>query len=296
MKKIGFVGLGDMGMGMAKNLLNAKYEVTGFDLNETRLGNFAKAGGKAAKNNAGVGKESDVVFVMVLNADQAKSVVFGENGLVETMKPGSCIINTATIGIKGIQDIEKQLKEKKIDLIDAAVSGGQSGANAGTLTMMVSSSKKVFDDCLDVLNVVGKDIYHVGTEIGLGQVVKSCMQALVGCTYAATFEMLALGAKAGVNPEILLNVIGTSVVGSTLFKNTTSLIMDRKFTDTGANSAVTYKDLGLTLDLAKEYGVPMITTSVAHEIFRAGITKSPGEDNQCVVKVLEDILGIEIKK
>jgi len=105
-----------------------------------------------------------------------------------------------------------------------------------------------------------------------------------------------LGAKAGVSPETLLDVIGTSVVGSPLFKNTVNLIMERKFTGTGANSAVTYKDLGLTLDLAREYGVPMITTSVAREIFRAGITKNPGEDNQCVVKVLEDILDIEIKK
>lgn len=296
MKRVGFVGLGDMGMGMAKNLLKANYQVTGFDINPTRLENFAKVGGVAAKNNAEVGKNSDIVFIMVLNAAQAKSVVFGEHGLAETMQPGSYIINTATIGISGIQEIEKQLKEKQIHLIDAAVSGGQGGANAGTLTMMVSCPEAVYSNCLDVLKVVGKEIYHVGTQIGLGQVVKSCMQALVGCTYAATFELLALGAKAGVNPETLLNVIGDSVVGSTLFKNTVNLIMNRKFVATGANSAVTYKDLGLTLDLAREYGVPMISTSVAREIFRAGITKSPGEDNQSVVKVLEDILNIEIKK
>jgi len=233
---------------------------------------------------------------MVLNAEQANSVILGGDGLIQTLKSGSVVVLTATIGIAAAKSIAAELNTKGIELIDSAVSGGQGGANAGTLTMMASCTDKVFNDCSDILNVVGKDIYHVGTEAGMGQVVKSCKQSLVGCTYAATFELLSLGAKAGVSPETLLDVIGTSVVGSLPFKNTVNLIMERKFTGTGANSAVTYKDLGLTLDLAREYGVPMITTSVAREIFRAGITKNPGEDNQCVVKVLEDILDIEIKK
>lgn len=107
--------------------------------------------------------------------------------------------------------------------------------------------------------------------------------------------MLVLGTKAGLDPKILLEVISTSVVGSSLFNNTVPLILDRKFVGTGALSTVTLKDLGITLELAKELGVPMVTTSVAYEVFQAGATKSPGEDNQSVIKVLEDIVGIEVK-
>jgi len=295
MKNVGFIGVGDMGMGMAKNLLKAGFTVRAYDMNSTRLQNFANEGGIACKSSAEVGLDSDVVFIMVVNAAQAEAVSFGKNGLVEGMKPGSTVILTATIGIKGAEKIADKLMEHKINLIDSGVSGGQNGANAGTMTMMASGNKQVFDNCLDVMNAVGKDIYFVGEKPGLGQVVKSCMQALVGCTQAATFELLVLGTKAGLDPKVLYDVISTSVVGSNLFKNTVPLILDRKFTGTGALSTITLKDLGITLDLAKELGVPMVATSVANQIFQAGATKSPGEDNQSVIKVLEDIVGVEVK-
>ena len=232
---------------------------------------------------------------MVVNGDQAKSVAFGTNGLVEGMKPGSTAVLTATIGIKAAEEISNKLLEHGINLIDSAVSGGQAGANAGTLTLMASGKKQVYDDCLEVLNAIGKNINFVGEKPGMGQVVKSCMQALVGCTQAATFELLVLGTKAGLDPKVLLDVISTSVVGSNLFKGTVPLILDRKFVGTGALSTITLKDLGITLDLAKELGVPMMSTSLAREIFQAGATKSPGEDNQSVIKVLESIVGIEVK-
>ncbi|PAB61039.1 NAD(P)-dependent oxidoreductase [Anaeromicrobium sediminis] len=296
MKNIGFVGLGDMGMGMAKNFLKAGYTVKGFDLREDRLNNFATAGGISTSNCAEVGKDSDVVFVMVLNGDQARNVVSGENGLMETMSPGSTLILTATIGLKPIKDIENILKEKGINMIDSGVSGGRGGANAGTLTMMASGSSEVFKNCQDILNVVGKDIYHVGEEIGMGQVVKSCLQALVGATFQATFETLVLGSKAGVKPETLVEVIGSSVVGTPLFNNAANLIMERKFKDTGSHIGTMYKDLGITMNLAKECGVPMFATGVAMEMFQAGISAFPEEDNWCIVKLLENMAGTIVKK
>jgi L-threonate 2-dehydrogenase len=174
-------------------------------------------------------------------------------------------------------------------MIDSGVSGGLPGANAGTLTLMASGPKAVFDENLDVLRAVGDEdaIFHVGEEIGAGQVVKACMQALVGVTFQGTFEALVLGAKAGVNPQVLLDVLGSSVVGSTLFKRTTSYVMERDFVDTGSHIAVTWKDLGLTLDLAREAGVPMPSTALANQLFQTGMTMFPGEDNWAIVKVLE---------
>ena len=296
MKTVGFIGLGNMGMGMAKNLLKSGFKVKGFDLREDRLKNFAEAGGEAVKNCAEAGDNVDAAFVMVLNGSQAKSVILEENGLLNTMKPGSIIIITATIGRKDIKDIEVAIKEKGIKMVDSGVSGMQNGANAGTLTLMVATEPDVFKECQDLFNAIGNNIHYVGKEIGMGQVVKSCLQALIGVTFEGVFETLALGAKAGVNPEVLYNVISTTGVGGPLFQSTTKFIMERKFKNTGSHIGTMYKDLGITMSLAKECGVPMFATSIAMEMFQAGISSFPDEDNWSVVKILERITGAEVKK
>jgi len=296
MKTVGFIGLGDMGMGMAKNLLKSGFKVKGFDLREDRLKNFTEAGGEPVKSCAEAGDNVDATFVMVLNGSQVKSVILGENGLLDTMKPGSIIIITATIGRKDIKDVEGAIKEKGIKMIDSGVSGGRSGADAGTLTLMVAAEHDVFEECQDLFNAIGNNIHYVGKEIGMGQVVKSCLQALIGVTFEGVFETLALGAKAGVNPEVLYNVISTTGVGGPLFKSTTKFIMERKFKNTGSHIGTMFKDLGITMSLAKECGVPMFATSIAMEMFQAGISSFPDEDNWSVVKILERITGAEVKK
>ena len=296
MKTVGFIGLGDMGMGMAKNLLKSGFKVKGFDLREDRLKNFTEAGGEPVKSCAEAGDNVDATFVMVLNGSQVKSVILGENGLLDTMKPGSVIIITATIGRKDIKDVEGAIKEKGIKMIDSGVSGGRSGADAGTLTLMVAAEHDVFEECQDLFNAIGNNIHYVGKEIGMGQVVKSCLQALIGVTFEGVFETLALGAKAGVNPEVLYNVISTTGVGGPLFKSTTKFIMERKFKNTGSHIGTMFKDLGITMSLAKECGVPMFATSIAMEMFQAGISSFPDEDNWSVVKILERITGAEVKK
>lgn len=296
MKNVGIIGIGDMGMGMANNFLKAGYTVRGFDINSERLKTFSEKGGIACTDCANVGEEADVVFLMILNAHQANTVLFGDKGLAETLKPNSTVIITATIGLKPVKEIAAKLKEKNINLIDSGVSGGQSGAANGTLTMMAAGDKEVYIDCQDVMQVVGENIYHVGDEAGMGQVVKSCLQALVGANFTATFEMLVLGAKAGVKPEVLYEVVGSSVVGTPLFKNATEKIMNREFVGTGSHIGTMHKDLSITMDLAKEVGVPMFTSSVAYELFQSGITKFPEEDNWSIVKILEYIADVEVKK
>lgn len=296
MKTIAFVGLGNMGFGMAKNLLDAGYPVQGSDINPKALERLNEAGGVGCSTAAEAGKGAEVAFVMVANAVQAESVIFGENGLTETMQPGSTIIITATIGIKGAQIIEQKLEEKGILFIDSAVSGGQVGANNGTLTIMASGKKSTYEGVKPEFEVVGKSLYFVGEKIGMGQVTKSCMQALVATTFASMFEVMVLGAKAGADPESLLEVIGDSIVGSNLFRQNIRRIIDRDFTGAGANVGITYKDVCLSLDLARDCGVPMFTASSAKEILRCGLSKFPTEDNACCVKVLEEIAGVVVEK
>lgn len=296
MRKVGIVGLGDMGIGMAKNLLKQGFELTGYDLREERLKELAQLGGKPAANCREVAENSDTVFVMVLNGQQVKQVVLGETGLLKGLKSGATIIVSATINPSEVKELEKPVHEKGINLIDTPVSGGKSGAENGTLTLMAAAKKGVFEDCKKVLEAVGQNIYHVGEEIGMGQTVKASLQALIGASFTAIFESLVLGVKAGVKAETLYEVFSTSGVGSPLFKNAAKLIMERKFKGTGSHIGTMYKDLGISMNVAKENGVAMFTASAAYELFRCGMSLFPDEDNWSIVKLLEQIAGTEVKK
>jgi len=294
MKKIGFVGLGDMGIGLTKNLIKKGFELTGFDVRKERINELIQQGGKSAKNCREVGQNSDAVFVMVLNGQQVKNVVLGKDGLIEGLKRGTTIIVTATINPSEVKDLEGPLSEAGINLVDSPVSGGKSGADNGTLTMMVAAKKDVFDDCKEVLDAVGQSIFHVGEEIGIGQTVKASLQALIGASFTAIFESLVLGTKAGVNPETLYEVFASSGVSSPLFKNCARLILERKFKGTGSHIGTMYKDLGISMNMAKENGVAMFTASAAYELFRSGMSLFPDEDNWAIVKLLEQIAGTEV--
>jgi len=161
---------------------------------------------------------------------------------------------------------------------------------------MAAAKKDVFNDCKEVLEAVGQNIYHVGEEIGNGQTVKAALQAFIGSSFTAIFESLVLGVKAGVKAETLYEVFSASGVASPLFKNCAKLIMDRQFKGTGSHIGTMYKDLGITMNMAKENGAAMFTTSAAYELFRSGMSLFPDEDNWSIVKLLEQIAGTEVKK
>jgi 3-hydroxyisobutyrate dehydrogenase-like beta-hydroxyacid dehydrogenase len=294
MKRLGIIGLGSMGLAMAKNIVAGGFELTGFDLRPESLRQLEAAGGLPAGGAAEVGANAEAVFVMVLNGRQVRDVVAGENGLLETMKPGSTIIVTATIDPAEIEEIAALIAEKGVEIIDSPVSGGKGGAEAGTLTMMAAAKRGVFETNLEVLEAVGEKIFHVGEEIGMGQTVKASLQALIGATFTAIFESLVLGAKAGVKGEVLYEVFTASGVRSPLLENCAKLIMDRAFKDTGSQITTMYKDLGISMNMAKKNGVAMFTTSAAYELFQSGISLFPEEDNWSIVKLLEQIAGTEV--
>ena len=294
MKRVGIIGLGDMGIGMAKNILAAGFDIAGYDLRAERLDMLSALGGKAAADVRTVGEKADVVFVMVLNGKQALDVVASDSGLLKSMKPGSTIIVSATIKPSEMRDVAEAIAGTGVNVIDSPVSGGKSGAEDGTLTMMVAAKSDVYESHLDVLEAVGEKIFHVGEEAGIGQTVKASLQAFIGASFAAIFESLVLGSKAGVSGETLYEVFGASGVSSPLFRNCAKLILDRQFKNTGSHIGTMYKDLGITMSLAKEMGVAMFTTSAAHELFQSGISLFPEEDNWACVKLLEQIAGTEV--
>lgn len=295
MAKVGLIGVGNMGLGMSRNILKAGHELTVYDVRPEPLETLAQEGARAAASPREVGAAADTVFIMVLNVAQVKEALLTERGLLAGLKPGATIICTATIGRSQVIEVAELVTAKGVNMVDAPVSGGAPGASAGTLTMMVAAQNETFAASKLVLEAVGKDIYHVGEEIGMGQTVKSALAVLIGTTYAGIFEALTLAVKAGVKPETLREVVSTSVVGNFLFRDTTQNILERNFKGQ-SNIGTMYKDLSLAKSMANDCGVPLFAASAAFELFQAGKAVNPDEDNWTIIKILENIAGVEIKK
>ena len=296
MKRIGIVGLGNMGIGMARSLLAGGFEVSGFDLRPERRDMLRDLGGNDAASIVDVGKVADFVFVMVLNGSQVTEVVTGEGGLLTSLRPDATVAVCATIEPRTMRRIAAQATAAGARVIDCPVSGGKAGADDGTLTMMVSAEHAVYDEHLDVLQCVGERIFHVGEEPGVGQTVKASLQALIGTTFAGAFEALVLGSSAGVDGQVLYDVFAASGVRSPLLKTCMKHVLDRAFKNTGSHIGTMAKDLGITMDLARESGAAMFTTGAAAQVFRAGISLFPEEDNWACVKWLEEIAGTTVAR
>ncbi len=296
MLKAGVIGLGDMGSGLAKNLIKNGFQTTGLDLSKARMKVFADMGGQAASSVAEVGAKSDAVYVMVMNGDQAKAVILGEDGLVAHMPKGGAVILTATIKPREAREIGAAMEGSGVNLIDSPVSGGFPGAQGGTLTMMASAPDAVLDSFASVMQAVSATIHRVGDAAGMGQTVKACLQTLIGSIFSATFEASVLAAKAGVNGEALYKVFSTSGAGCGCTNTALENIVDRKFEGTGSAIGTMHKDLTISLNLAEELEVPMQMASTAMQIFHAGKSKYPEGDNWACTKVIEEIVGAELHR
>ncbi|WP_434051068.1 MAG: NAD(P)-dependent oxidoreductase [Roseibium sp.] len=296
MQKTGVIGLGDMGSGLAKNLIANGFETRGFDLSPDRMNAFEAMGGTLAASAGDVGNGADAVFVMVMNGDQVKDVIFGEGGLRQTMAPGSVIILTATVKPREGREIGALLEGSGIHLIDSPVSGGFPGAQGGTLTMMAAAPDAVLDTFKPVMEAVSANIHRVGTSAGDGQTVKACLQSLIGSQFSATFEAAALAAKAGVPGQVILDVFSTSSAGCGVVNNALQKIIDRQFEGTGSHINTMHKDLTISMNLGEELGVPLHTAAAAMQIFHAGKTKYPNGDNWICTRVIEEIIGAELHR
>ncbi len=296
MQRTGVIGLGDMGSGLAKNLLKAGFEVTGHDLIAARMKAFEERGGRPASGAADVGANADAVFVMVMNGDQAKQVILGPDGLVGHMPKGGAVILSATIKPREAREIGAAMEDTGIHLIDTPVSGGFPGAQNGTLTMMAAAPDAVLDDFAPVMQAVSASIHRVGTRPGDGQTVKAILQSLLGAMFSATFEAAALAAKAGVSGQVLYDVVSTSSGGCGITSNALQKIIDRQFKGTGSHINTMHKDLTISMGFAEELGVPMHTAAAAMQIFTAGRTKYPDGDNWICTRVIEEIVGSELHR
>jgi putative dehydrogenase len=296
MTAVGVIGLGDMGSGIAKNLILNGFETWGRDVIAARHDAFGAMGGHTADSTAEVSKHAQYVFVMVMKGAEAHEVILGEGGLAENMSPGGTIILTSTIKPAEARAIATGLDGTGLLLIDSPVSGGYPGAQGGTLTLMAAAPENILSNARPVLEAISADIHHVGTQPGEGQVVKACLQSLIGSIFSATFEAAALAAKAGVPGQVILDVFSTSSAGSGITNNAVQKIIDRQFEGTGSHINTMHKDLTISMALGEELGVPLHTAAAAMQIFHSGRTRHPDGDNWVATRVIEEIVGAELHR
>ena len=253
-------------------------------------------GGTAVATPAALADDAEAVFIMVMNGGQVEAVLFGEDGVLETLSDDAAVILTATIKPQEGREIGARVIEAGKQIIDSPVSGGFPGAQGGSLTMMAAAPDALIAAKRHIMDAVSANIHHVGTNPGDGQSVKACLQSLIGSIFAATFEASTLAAKAGISGQVLYDVFSTSGAGCGVANTTLGNIIDRKFHDTGSHISTMHKDLTIALGFGEELGVPLHTASTAMQLFHAGKTKYPDGDNWVVTRVLEEIVGAELHR
>lgn len=206
---IGFIGLGNMGLPMALNLLKAGHQVTGFDLVKSQLDTFASAGGIVAANANAAAKDADVLISMLPASHHVEGIYLGDAGLLANTNPKMLLIDCSTISPKVAQAVAAAAKAKGFNMIDAPVSGGTAGAQAGTLTFMVGGDTEAVEYARPLLEKMGKNIFHAGTN-GAGQTVKVCNNMLLGIQMLGTSEALRLGIANGMDPKVLSDIMSKS--------------------------------------------------------------------------------------
>ena len=296
MTSVGVVGLGDMGSGIARNLIKNGFETWGIDLIPDRNESFAAIGGNVAETVAEVGRNAQIVFVMVMKGAEAQDVILGVDGLSKNMAVGGVILLTSTVKPSEARSIGTGLNNTGLEMIDSPVSGGYPGAQGGTLTLMVAACDAALEKAKPAMEAVSAAIHRVGTKAGEGQVVKACLQSLIGSIFSATFEAAALAAKAGVPGQVILDVFSTSSAGSGITNNALEKIIDRQFENTGSHINTMHKDLTIAMALGEELGVPLHTAAAAMQIFHAGRTRYPNGDNWICTKLIEEIVGAELHR
>ncbi|MEO0547715.1 MAG: NAD(P)-dependent oxidoreductase [Pseudomonadota bacterium] len=295
-KTIGVLGLGNMGSGIARNLAKSQFITTGYDPITHKVDDLVADGLHARSSAAEVGKDADAVFVMVMAASDAHEALFGEDGLCTTLQPGATVIITATFHPHEVVEIAEQLHRRGYHVIDTPVSGGYPGAQGGTLTLMTSAPDDLLAANRPVLEAISASIHHVGSEPGMGQTVKACLQSLLGSIFSATMEAVVMAAKAGVPGQTALDVFSTSSGGSPLMQGCIEKMIDREFEGGGSHIATMHKDLTISTSFAQKLGVPLFTASMAMQLFQSGITRYPDGDNWVITKILEDIAQVEVSR
>jgi 2-hydroxy-3-oxopropionate reductase len=293
-EKVGFVGLGIMGRPMARNLMEAGYELVLYNRTRQKAEELAKEStAGVAESLKEVARSSDVVITMLPGPPEVEEVVAGEEGVLEGIKEGSLLVDMSTSSPVLARELARLARERGVGMLDAPVSGGDMGAIEGTLSIMVGGEEEDFERARPLFEVMGKTVTHVGPS-GTGQVVKAANQIVVALTIEAVSEALVLGSKGGVAPEKILDVLSGGLAANKVMEVKREKFLEHDF-EPGGKVEFHHKDLGIALSAGREYGVVLPVTAVVDQMFEALMTRGrAGWDHSALLTLIEDLSHHEI--
>lgn len=285
---IGYIGLGLMGKPMALNILKAGYSVVVHNRSREAVNELVSQGAVEAFSPKEVAQKADIIFTNLPDSPDVEKVALGEDGIIQGVKPGAIVIDNSTIKPSSARLIAEKLAEKEVLSLDAPVSGGDIGAINGTLTIMVGGPEAAFNKALPIFQVIGKSITHVGAS-GTGQITKCANQIMVAAQMVAMGELLILAKKSGADPEKVAQAIkGGAAQCWTLDVKTPRLFEGNRAP--GFKAYMQAKDLGIVMDTARQYGIPLPSTASNAQLFNAMLEMGMAElDNSAVIGVIEKL-------
>ncbi len=280
------IGLGSMGMGSAKACIAAGLKTYGIDLRESACSALLHAGGQAAGADAGAfARQLDAVLVLVVNAEQCESVLFGEAGIAPLLRPGVPVMMSSTISPDAAKDIAERLKSHGLSMLDAPVSGGVAKAAEGRLTVMAAGPDETFDKLEPLLGAVAEKVYRIGPQIGHGAMVKIVHQLLAGVHIAAGAEAMAFAERAGIPLDLMYDVVTHSAGNSWMFENRMKHVLDEDFAP-ASSVDIFVKDLGLVTETGRKLTFPLPLASIAYTMFANASNGGLGKlDDSAVIGV-----------
>ncbi|MEJ8573764.1 NAD(P)-dependent oxidoreductase [Microbaculum marinum] len=293
---IGFVGLGAMGLPMAKNLVAAGHQVAGCDVRAEPVRALAEAGGRSAASPAAAARGADILVLMVVNADQAEAVLYAADGAAPALDAGAVVIASCTQPAARARALASRLEEQGVLLLDAPVSGGVVGAEQGALSIMASGPDEAFDRAMPVLEVLGKAVWRMGSEPGLGSMMKTVNQLMCGAHIAVAAEAVSLAARAGLDAALAQDVLMAGAAGSWMLGNRGPRMLQAEPPVTSAVD-IFVKDLDIVLDAGHDLRVALPMAAAAHQMFLGASGLGHGkEDDSQVLKAYENLSGIKVPR
>lgn len=293
-ESIGFIGLGIMGLPMARNLLKAGYPVVAYNRTSSKAEDLAEDGATTAASPREVAESASVIITMVTDSPDVEDVVLGQNGVLEGIQPNAVLIDMSTISPSVTRDIAGRVEEKGGRMLDAPVSGGSWGAIEGTLSIMVGGEKSVFDRCLPVFQAMGKNIVHTGPN-GMEQTTKLVNQILVAGTMNAVAEAMVFAASSGADLEATIEAVKGGAAGSWQLQNLGPRLIKGDFAP-GFMVRLQQKDLRLILEGAREMQLSLPATALINQLFASLEASGNGDEGtQALVKVHERLAGVEAR-
>lgn len=261
---VGYVGLGSMGGGIVKRMLVNKQPLRVYDLDPEKVSAIAELGGQAAQSPAALAAQSDVVCLCLPTSEHVRKAIFGDNGLAQGLKPGAIVADMTTGDPLQTKEMAAELAKKGVTLIDAPVSGGPAGAEAGTLAIMVGAPMDIYERIRPVFEKVGPNVFRVG-DVGAGQTMKLVNNLMLATGRAIAFEAMALAVKNGLDPKLVTEILNKSSGRNGTTERSLADTVDGKFPASFALGLMT-KDVRLANQLGRDTGVPMILGRIVEEL------------------------------